>query len=83
MATWTVTGRSSLLSVIAHHTGRLLTSVKSARPLLLGVLTVVARLLLTVAGLGCIVTAAYLVAIPLGWCAAGVSLLLLEWVVKR
>jgi CHASE2 domain-containing sensor protein len=46
-------------------------------------LLVALRFVLVVAGLGALVAAAWLVAVPLGLAAGGVALLLLEWMVKR
>ena len=73
MATWTVTGHESLLSIAARRL-RGITRVA---------LQLVLRLVLVVAGLALLAAAAWLIAVPLGLAVAGVSCLVLEWAVKR
>jgi len=73
---WSVTGRESLLSAIGK-------SLKRSRIITKSILLLTLRLLLVVAGLGFVCASAYVIALPLGLVITGVSLLVLEWVVKR
>ncbi len=76
MVSWSLAGRESLLSILGRKLARsrLLTAV---------VLRLVLRFLLVVAGLTLLSAAAWTVAVPFGLAAAGVSCLVLEYVVKR
>lgn len=76
MVAWSLAGRESLLSILGRKLSR-------SRLLTAAVLRLVLRFLLVVAGLGLLSAAAWTVAVPLGLAAAGVSCLVLEWVVKR
>jgi hypothetical protein len=73
---WSLAGRQSLLSILGRK-------LSTSRLLTLAVLRVVFRFILVVAGLTLLSAAAWIVAVPLGLAAAGVSCLLLEWAVKR
>jgi hypothetical protein len=57
--------------------------VRRKRRAILPFLAVALRLLLVVGGLGMLTAAAWALALPAGLAAGGVSLLLLEWIVKR
>lgn len=76
MAVWTVTGKQSLLGILGQKLAR-------AQVLTRALLLLVLRVLFVVAGFGCITAAAWMVAVPLGLFVAGLSLLVLEWAVKR
>lgn len=76
MVAWSLTGRESVLGILARWLGRRRVQVAAF-------LAVALRLVLVVGGLGMISWAAWGVAWQLGALAVGVSLLLLEWVVKR
>jgi uncharacterized membrane protein len=73
---WSLTGRESLLTILARKLGRSRLITKAA-------LAVVLRFLLVVAGLVLLTAAAWTVTLWLGLAVAGVSCLLLEWIVKR
>lgn len=72
---WSLTGRESLLAVIARKLGH-------SRLITKAVVAVVFRFLLVVAGLVLLTAAAWTVTLWLGLAVAGVSCLLLEWIVK-
>lgn len=76
MVAWTLTGRESLLGVLGKW-------VRRRRAEVGAFLLVALRFVLVVAALGLITLSAYGVAWQLGALAGGVSLLLLEWIVKR
>jgi hypothetical protein len=76
MVAWSVTGRESLLGVLGRWVRRRRTEVGAF-------LLTALRFVLVVAALGLITLSAYGVAWQLGALAGGVSLLLLEWIVKR
>jgi len=76
MVAWTLTGRESMLGVLGRWLRRRRAQVSAF-------LAVALRLVLVVAGLGALVAAAWMLAVPAGLAAAGVSLLLLEWIIKR
>ncbi len=80
MTTWTFTGRQSLLSTVARWAAPRL---RRSRATIGAGLRLLLRLLLVIAGLGLLSAAAWMIAVPFGLAAAGVSCLLLEWVVKR
>lgn len=82
MTTWLFTaGRESILTLLGKQLGRL--GRRLAAPRAKAALRLVFRFLLVAAGLGLLSTAAWLVALPLGLAAAGLSCLVLEWAVKR
>lgn len=75
-----MTGRQSLLGVLAGAAGRALRqSGQSAG----AVLRVALRLLLVVAGLAAVVYGIYQATHVGGWIAGGAALLVLEWMLKR
>lgn len=76
MVAWQLTGRESLLGVFGKWVRRRRTEVGAF-------LLTALRLVLVVAALGLITLSAYGVTWQLGALAGGVSLLLLEWIVKR
>lgn len=73
---WSLTGRESLLAVMARKLGR-------SRLITKAVIAVVFRFLLVLAGLGLLTAAAWTASVIAGLAVAGVSCLLLEWIVKR
>jgi hypothetical protein len=75
-ATWSLTGRESLLSLLGKK-------LKTLRLLTRAVLLLILRMLLVVGGLAFVCAAAYAIALPLGLLTTGMSLLILEWMVKR
>lgn len=81
-AGWSVTGRRPLLSIAAEHAGRMWRHLRTAGVVTRAALTIALRLLLTVAGLGFLCAAAWMLALPAGLAAIGVSLLVLEWAIK-
>jgi hypothetical protein len=76
MVAWTLTGRESMLGILARMLRR---NWRRAAPILL----VALRLVLVVAGLGLLTAAAWTWALSAGLAAAGLSCLVFEWVVKR
>lgn len=79
-ATWTPTGRQSLLSIAGAVIGRWL---RYGGAKIAAGLQALFRLLLMIAGFGLISYAAWMLAVPAGLVAAGLSCLVLEWAVKR
>jgi hypothetical protein len=75
MVAYTV-GRSSLLSWLAAALAR-------NRPAALAALTIIGRVIFIVGALAAFVLAAWIIAVPLGLFVAGLSLLVLEWVVRK
>jgi hypothetical protein len=75
MAVWSLTGRESAVTVLARR-------IRASRVRLALALRLVLRFALVLAGCGGLVAAAWLVAVPLGLAAAGVSMFFLEWLVK-
>lgn len=73
---WSLAGRESLLSLLGKK-------LKHVRLFSKAVLLLVLRMLLVVSGLAFVCAAAYTIATPLGLLTTGISLLILEWVVKR
>jgi hypothetical protein len=73
---WSLTGRESLLTILARRLGR-------SRLITAAFLRVLLRFLLVVAGLALLTAAAWIVTLWLGLAAAGLSCLVLEWVVKQ
>ncbi len=76
MVAWSLAGRESVLGILARWARR-------RRAAILPVLLVLVRLVLVVGGLGLLTAAAWSLALPAGLAAAGISLLLIEWIVKR
>lgn len=76
MVAWSLTGRESVLGILARWARR-------RRVAVLTFLAVALRLLLVVAGLGLLTSAAWALALPAGLATAGFSCLVLEWIVKR
>lgn len=76
MVAWTLTGRESALGILARW-------VQRRRRDVAAFLAVALRLLLVVAGLGLLTSAAWALALPAGLATAGLSCLVLEWIVKR
>jgi hypothetical protein len=76
MVAWTLTGRESMLGVLGRW-------LRQRRREVSAFLLVALRFVLVVAALGLITLSAYGVDWKLGALAGGVSLLLLEWIVKR
>ena len=76
MVALSATGRESILSIL----GRKLTA---SRVLTRSLLAVILRFMLVVGGLALLSAAAWTLAMPAGLAVAGVSCLILEWVVKR
>jgi len=75
-ASWTLAGRESVLGILARWLrGR----GREVRAFLL----VLARFLLIVGGLGALTASLWVLALPARLAGLGVSLLLLEWLVKR
>lgn len=64
--------RTPLLVIVARWAARLLVALPRLR-----------TAVLAVAGFGCLCAAAWMVAVPLGLAAAGVSLLVLEWLTEE
>jgi hypothetical protein len=79
MATWSITGRVSLLASI----GRRLSWLRQIPKAALAALRLALRVVLLVAGLGFLDAAAWYFALPAGLAAVGMSLLVLEWAVKQ
>lgn len=76
MVAWSLAGRESALGVLSRWLRRRQREVSA-------LLLVLLRFVLVVTALGLITLSAYGVAWQLGAFAGGVSLLLLEWIVKR
>ena len=76
MVAWSLAGRESALGILSRWLRRRRREVSAF-------LLTALRLVLVVAALGLITLSAYGVAWQLGALAGGVSLLLLEWIVKR
>jgi hypothetical protein len=76
MVAWQLAGRESMLGVLSRWLRRRGREVSAF-------LLVALRFVLVVAALGLITLSAYGVAWQLGALAGGLSLLLLEWIVKR
>lgn len=76
MVAWSLAGRESALGVLGRW-------LRHRRREVSAFLLVALRFVLVVAALGLITLSAYGVAWQLGALAGGVSLLLLEWIVKR
>jgi hypothetical protein len=76
MVAWSLAGRESALGVLGRW-------LRQRRREVSAFLLVALRFVLVVAALGLITLSAYGVAWQLGAAAGGVSLLLLEWIVKR
>lgn len=76
MVAWSLAGRESALGVLGRW-------LRQRRREVSAFLLVALRFVLVVAALGLITLSAYGVAWQLGALAGGVSLLLLEWIVKR
>jgi hypothetical protein len=76
MVAWSLAGRESALGVLGRW-------LRKRRREVSAFLLVLLRFVLVVAALGLITLSAYGVAWQLGALAGGVSLLLLEWIVKR
>lgn len=71
-----MTGRESALGILARWARR-------RRVAVLTFLGIALRLLLVVAGLVLLTSAAWALALPAGLATAGLSCLVLEWIVKR
>lgn len=80
---WSPLGRQSLLTITALALGKAWRKLRRSGHLTAAVLRVALRFALTVAGLGFIDEAAWMWHRPAGVLAIGVSLLVLEWLVKR
>lgn len=76
MVAWTLSGKESMLGIFARWLGR-------RRRAILPALLLALRLVLVVAALSLITLSAYGVAWQLGALVGGLSLLVLEWIVKR
>jgi hypothetical protein len=76
MVAWQLTGRESMLGILARW-------LRQRRREAGAFLAVALRFVLVVAALGLITLSAYGVAWQLGALVGGLSLLLLEWIVKR
>lgn len=80
MVAWTVTGRTSLLGVLAGAAGRALRrSGKTAGAVLL----VAVRLLLVVGAAVAVTYGVYQASHAVGWIVGGLCALVLEWMIKR
>jgi hypothetical protein len=80
MATWSIAGRESLLSLAARKLARLPALGRTARTALL----LLVRVALVLVGLGLLVAAAYVaLGLAAGLAAGGVAAFILEWAVKR
>lgn len=73
---WSLAGRESLLGLLGKK-------LKTLRLVTKAALLLILRMLLVVGGLAFVCAAAYTIALPLGLLTTGISLLVLEWVVKR
>lgn len=80
VTSWTITGQKSLLSILG---AKMQTASKQTWNRVLAVLQVLFRVFLVVLALVAFTVAAWMVAVPLGLVVAGVSLLVVEWLVKR
>lgn len=76
MVAWTLAGRESALGVLGRW-------LRARRREVSAFLLIAVRFVLVVAALGLITLSAYGVAWQLGALVGGLSLLLLEWIVKR
>lgn len=80
---WSPLGRQSLLTITAVALGKMWRRVQHSGHATGAVLRIALRFALTAAGLGFLDYAAWTWAHTAGYAAIGVSLLLLEWAVKR
>lgn len=80
MVSWSLAGRESALTVMSRGLKRFWRN--NSRKAIV-VLATVFRLLFVAGGLGAMVAAAWVVALPLGLLALGIALLGFEWWVKR
>lgn len=80
MVAWTLAGKESLLS-IAYRALRV--AIQRRKRALVAVLLLTLRLTLTIGGLGFVCWGFFALAFWAGLFSVGVSLLVLEWVVKR
>lgn len=76
MVAWQLTGRESMLGILVRW-------LRQRRREAAAFLAVAVRFVLVVAALGLITLSAYGVAWQLGALVAGLSLLVIEWIVKR
>jgi hypothetical protein len=75
-------GRESTLTTIMRAIGRGARSLRARRSALAGAARTIARLLLTIGAMAMFTVAAFTVATVLGYVLIGVSLLVLEWLIK-
>lgn len=75
MVAWSLTGRESAITVLARR-------IRAGRVRLGIAVRFALRLVLVLAACVCAVTAAWMVAVPLGLLTASGALLFLEWLVK-
>jgi hypothetical protein len=76
MVAWSLAGRESVLGILARW-------MRRRRSAILPALRLFLRFVLILGALGMFTAAAWILALPAGLAAGGVSLLLLEWTVKR